>query len=123
MRMVALRIHHVTMRELVMKPDFRFRLNSTIVPEIRIQRVCVNGQVSDDLEIAANVPDIGWIVVDDNSQLLDKDLPRFTLEYRNETEWSRTDPLLRQISKDKGWKIATPQELLDVLERTGHIRR
>ena len=56
-----------------------------------------------------------------NENLWDKDLPRFVLEYRNETEWGRTDPLLRRISKDKGWRTVTPQNLLRVLQTAGCI--
>ena len=68
-----------------------------------------------DLQIAVRDEDIGWFTIDDNSDLWDRDLPRFVLEFRNETDWLQTDTLHRRISKDKGWKTVTPQELIEVL--------
>jgi hypothetical protein len=103
-----------------MKPEFRFRLNGIYVREIHIRRIC-NPEGGVDLEIAANVPDIGWIVIDDNSHLVDKDLPRFTLEYRNETEWEKVDPILRRMSEDKGWRTVTPDVLIRVLISAGVV--
>ena len=35
-----------------MKPEFLFRLNGIVVPEIRIQRAMVNGEPVGDLQIA-----------------------------------------------------------------------
>jgi hypothetical protein len=66
-------------------------------------------------------PSISWFTIDDNSHLADKHLPKFVLELRNETEWSLTDPILRRISKDKGGKTVSAQELLDVLHEAGYI--
>ena len=104
-----------------MKPEFRFRLNSVVVPEIRIQRTLVNGEPVGDLQIAVLDETIGWFTVDDNSHLPDKNLPRFIMEFRNETDWQQTDILHRRISKDKGWKTVTPQELIEVLAVAGVI--
>jgi hypothetical protein len=103
-----------------MKPEFRFRLNGVYLPGIHVRRVC-NSDGGVDLEIAANVPDLGWIVIDDNADLLDEDLPHFVLEYRNESEWSKVDPVLRRMSKNKGWRTVTPDELLRVLFSAGVI--
>ena len=74
-----------------------------------------------DLQIAVRDEDIGWFTIDDNSDLWDRDLPRFVLEFRNETDWQQTDILHRRISKDKGWKTVTPQELIEVLAVAGVI--
>ena len=74
-----------------------------------------------DLQIAVRDEDIGWFTIDDNSDLWDRDLPRFVLEFRNETDWQQTDILHRRISKDKGWKTVTPQQLIDVLVVAGVI--
>jgi hypothetical protein len=104
-----------------MKPEFRFRLNGIVVPEIRIQRAMVNGEHVGVLQIAALDETIGLFTLDDNSHLPDKDLPRFILEFRNETDWRQTDILHRRISKDKGWKTVTPQELIEVLAVAGVI--
>ncbi len=103
-----------------MKPEFRFRLNGVYLPEIHIRRVC-HAEGGVDLEIAVNVPGIGWFAIDDNGGLPDKDLPRFDLEYRNESDWDKVDPVLRQISKDKGWRTVTPDELIRVLISAGVI--
>jgi len=104
-----------------MQPEFRFKLNGIVIPELRIQRAMIAGQPEGELQIAVRDEEIGWFAIDDNSHLWDKDLPRFILEFRNETEWSRTDPLQRRISKDKGWKTVTPQELIEVLAVAGVI--
>ena len=104
-----------------MKPEFRFRLNGIVVPEIRIQRAMVNGEHVGVLQIAALDETIGLFTLDDNSHLPDKDLPRFILEFRNETDWQQTEILHRRISKDKGWKTVTPQQLIDVLVVAGVI--
>ena len=104
-----------------MKPEFLFRLNGIVVPEIRIQRAMVNGEPVGALQIAGRDETIGWFALDDNSHLPDKDLPRFILEFRNETDWQQTEILHRRISKDKGWKTGTPQQLIDVLVVAGVI--
>jgi len=104
-----------------MKPEFRFRLNGVVIPEIRIQCAMIAGQPVGDLQIAVRDEEIGWFVIDDNSDLWDKDLPRFVLEYRNETDWQQTDILHRRISKDKGWKTVTPRKLLNILQAAGYI--
>jgi len=104
-----------------MKPEFRFRLIGIVVPEIRIQRAMVNGKPVGVLQIAVRDETIGWFALDDNSHLPDKDLPRFILELRNETDWRRTDTLHRRLSRDKGWKTVTPHELIEVLAVAGVI--
>jgi hypothetical protein len=104
-----------------MNPEFRFRVNGIVVPEIRVQRAMVNGKPVGDLQIAVLDETIGLFALDDNSHLADKDLPRFVLEYRNETDWRQTDTLHRRISKDKGWITVTPQELIEVLAVAGVI--
>jgi hypothetical protein len=103
-----------------MKPEFRFRLNGTYLPEIHIRRIC-NAEGGADLEIAARDEAIGWFAIDDNGDLPDKDLPRFTLEYRNETEWNKVDPVVRRMSKEKGWRTVTPDELIRVLISAGVV--
>jgi hypothetical protein len=104
-----------------MKPEFRFRLNGVIIPEIRIQRAMVNGEAVGGLQTVVRDDTIGWFALDDTSALWDRNLPRFNIEYRNETEWSRIDPLQRRIDKRKGWKTVTPQQLIDVLVVAGVI--
>jgi hypothetical protein len=112
----------ISLPEINMKPEFRFRLNGDIIPEIFIQPALVSGEPTGEYQIAVDVDGLGRFTIDDNSNLWDKDLPKFKLEYRNETEWQQVDPILRRISKDKGWKTVTPDELLAVLEAAGHIK-
>jgi hypothetical protein len=105
-----------------MKPEFRFRLNDEIIPEIFIQHAMVDGEPTGQYEIAVDVDGLGRFTIDDNSNLWDPALPQFVLEYRNETEWQQVDPILRRISRDKGWRQVTPQELVAVLESAGAIK-
>lgn len=84
------------------KPEFRFKLNGIVIPEIRVERAVVNGEPTGKLQIAALDSQIGWIVVDDNSHLADRHLPQFVLEYRNETDWSQVDPILKRSDPTKG---------------------
>jgi len=104
------------------KPEFRFRLNGEIMPELFIQHAMVDGEPTGEYQIAVDIDGIGRFTIDDNSNLWDKDLPKFKLEYRNETEWQQVDPILRRISRDKGWRQVTPQELVAVLESAGAIK-
>jgi hypothetical protein len=99
---------------------FRFRLNGIDIPEIRIQRALVDGSSPGELEIAVR-DEIGWFAIDDNSDLPDKDLPRFTLQYKNDTAWSQLDPQQQWRDFARGWKKATPQEVIRVLAVAGVI--
>jgi hypothetical protein len=103
------------------KPEFRFRLNGVIIPELRIERAQVNGEPVRKLQIAAFDSNIGWIVVDDNAHLPDKHLSRFVLEYRNETEWAKIDPVVRRSDSRKGWHRVSPRKLMKVLHEAGLI--
>lgn len=96
--------------------EFRFRLNGEIIPELFIQHVMVDGESVGEWQIAVDIDGLGRFTIDDNSNLWDPALPQFVLEYRNETEWQQVDPILRRISKDKGWKTVTPDELLGILQ-------
>jgi hypothetical protein len=102
-------------------PDFRFRLNGVNIPEIRIQRALVDGSPTGELQIAVRDEIIGFFVVDDNSDLSDKDLPRFTLQYRNDTAWSELDQQQRWRDFARGWRKATPLEVIQVLAVAGVI--
>lgn len=103
------------------KPDFRFRLNGVYISEIRIERALVNGESVGQLQIAARDAEIGWIVVDDNSHLHSPHLPRFELEFRNETDWQRVDPVVRRSDPSKGWHRVSPRKLMMVLQDAGLI--
>jgi hypothetical protein len=104
-----------------MLPEFRFRLNGEIVPEIFIQRALVNSEPIGEWQIAVDIDEIGRISIDDNSNLWDPALPHFVLEFRDETSWALLPQAERWASKDKGWNRVTPQELVAILESAGVI--
>jgi hypothetical protein len=101
--------------------EFRFRLNDVIIPEICIQRALISGEPVGELQIAVRDPTLGWFIIDDNSTLWSQALPRFVLEYRDETAWRKIDPLLRQISRSKGWIQVAPKTLIVLLQFAGLI--
>ena len=104
------------------RPDFRFRLNGVNIPEIRIQRAPVNGSRTGELEIAVRDETIGWFVIDDNSDLSDQDLSHFDMRFKNDTAWNQLDPQQRRKDFARGWKKATPQEVIQVLAVAGVIK-
>lgn len=103
------------------KPEFRFRLNGVIMPELRVWRKQINGEYVGRLEVALRDQEIGWIVLDDNSQLCDRSLSRFILEYRNETQWRNATPIQRLSDTRKGWRVVSVRKLLKVLKAAGLI--
>ncbi len=104
------------------RPDFRFRLNGIIIPEIRVQRALVKGKPIGPLQIAVRDPWIGWFTIDDNAHILERSLPQFILEYRDETAWSKLDPLVRRLEPRKGWQRVSPRRLIRVLREAGYIQ-
>jgi len=106
-----------------MQPEFRFRLNGRIMPEIFIQRALVDGAPCGEWQIAVEIDGLGRFTIDDNSHLWDDSLPKFVLEYRDETAWALLPVAERRSSVDKGWNRVTPQELGAILELAGVIKR
>ena len=104
-----------------MQPEFRFRLNGHIMPEIFIGRAMVDGESTGEYEIAVEIDGLGRLTIDDNSHLWDEALPHFILEYRDETAWALLPSTEKRASLGKGWKTVTPHELLRVLETAGYI--
>jgi hypothetical protein len=104
-----------------MQPEFRFRLNGEIMPEIFIQRALVNSESIGEWQVAVDIDGIGRFTIDDNSQLWDPALPQFVLELRDETSWALLPIPMRHASQDKGWNRVTPQELVEILESAGVI--
>jgi hypothetical protein len=102
-----------------MQPEFRFRLNGRIMPEIFIQPTMVNGEPTGEYEIAVDFEGLGRFTVDDNFDLWDDSLPHFIPEYRDETTWALLPQMERRSSMDKEWKRVTPQELVAILESAG----
>lgn len=102
--------------------QFRFKLNGEIITELCVRCAMLGGKLTDKLEIAVKDSVLGWFAVDDNSSLLDDALPKFHLQYRDETEWQAIPAFERRLSKDKGWKTVTPDELLGVLRESGAIK-
>ena len=106
-----------------MKSEFRFRLNGEIIPELFIQRAMVSGEPTGEYQIAVEIDGLGRFTIDDNSNLWDPALPQFVLEYRDETSWALLPTAEKRASKDKGWNRVTPQELVEILQSAGAIRR
>jgi hypothetical protein len=88
------------------KPEFRFRLNGTIMPEINV--------LDGGKALAVKDRELGWFVVPDD--------PAMVLEYRDETAWSLLPTEMCQASVDKCWNRATPQELIGVLWVVGVLK-
>jgi len=108
--------------EITMQPEFRFRLNGEIMPELFVQRALVQGQPVDEWEIAVEIDGLGRLTIDDKSHLWDDGLPQFVLEFRDETSWALLPIPDRQASVDKGWHRTTPHELVEILESVGAIK-
>jgi hypothetical protein len=89
------------------QPEFRFRLNGEIMPEIFIQRALVDGEPVGEWQIAVEVDGLGRFTLDDNSNLWDPALPQFVLEFRDETSWALLPQAERHASVDKGWQRVT----------------
>jgi hypothetical protein len=104
------------------RPEFRFRLNGEIMPELFVQRAMVDGEPVGQWEIEVEVDGIGRFTIDDNSNLWDPALPQFVLEFRDETSWALLPIPDRQASVDKGWHRTTPHELVEILASAGAIR-
>ena len=51
------------------QPEFRFRLNRGIVPELFVQRALVNSEPIGEWQIVVDIDRIGKITLDDNSNL------------------------------------------------------
>jgi hypothetical protein len=83
----------------------------------------VDGEPIGQWEIAVDVDGIGRFTIDDNSNLWDPALPQFVLEFRDETSWVLLPIPMRQASQDKGWQRVIPQELVEILESAGTIKR
>lgn len=92
-------------------PDFRFRLNGLIITEIRVEKETPDSEH----RIAVLDEKIGWIPIDDNSHLYSDALPKFKLEYRDETAWALLPIEVRRASIDKGWNVTNPKELIGIL--------
>jgi hypothetical protein len=104
------------------RPEFRFRLNGEIMPEIFVQRTMVDGEPTGPWEIEVDDWQIGKFTIDDNSNLCDPALSQFILEFRDETSWALLPIPDRQASVDKGWHRTTPHELVEILESAGAIK-
>jgi hypothetical protein len=104
------------------RPEFRFRLNGEIMPELFVQRALVDdGEPIGQWEIEVDVDGIGKFTIDDNSALWDPALPQFVLEFRDETSWALLPVPDRQASVDKRWHRVTPHEL-ELLRSAGAFK-
>ena len=104
------------------KPELQFRLSGVIIPEIQVRRASVQDRPVDSLEIGVRDRWIGWLRLDDNGGGLDRHLPRFILEYRNETAWSEIDPLQRRMEPLKRTAGDITSTTVGSVARTGTSR-
>jgi len=105
-----------------MPPEFSFRLNGTIVPMLFIQKERVDGILTGRMRLKAVwIDGIGRFVIDDDEHPWELTFPQHVLEYRNETIWDNTSPVVRQQDKQEGWRRVTPEELVNILENAGVI--
>jgi hypothetical protein len=100
-------------------PEFRVRLNGVYMPEIRIQRE--NKDPKGDMQLWVKDSILGWFPLD-NNEGIQSGLPKFKLEYRDETSWRLLPDEIKQASTDKGWNTATPEQLISVLWSVGVLR-
>src|ERR1017187_2385219 len=109
------------LRKITMPPLFSFRLNGTIVPMIFIKRERINGKLTGRRHVAVWLDGVGRFPIDDDQQLREMNFPKHVLEYRNETEWEKSDPITRGTIKNEGWKRVAPDELVRALVSAGVI--
>jgi hypothetical protein len=89
--------------------------------EIRASRKSACGGGIGSLQVEFRDKVIGWIKLDDNSQLADRALPRFDLRYRNETDWQSLTIREQHADPDRGWRKTSERKLLKLLEAAGYI--
>src|SRR5438045_7365803 len=102
-----------------MRPEFRFRLNGVVMQQICVQQELADEQMTGRLQLCVHDEDLGWFAIDDNEELTDESLPKFRLEYRNETEWGKVHPDLKRRLQTKGWKRASTIEAIAMLQSAG----
>lgn len=57
----------------------------------------------------------------DNNEGIHEALPKFALEYRDETSWALLPVEMKRASEDKGWNRTTARELIGVLWVVGVV--
>ena len=97
---------------------FQFRLNGLIIPLLKVRPFAIGG-TADHWELVACHDTLGDFAIDDNEQLGDPALTRFVLEVRDVT----IPPIQRRYLPNKGWRLVTTKECLDLLETAGIIER
>jgi hypothetical protein len=106
-----------------MKSEFRSRLNGDIMPEIFIQPVLVSGEPTGEYRSPSRSMGLAGSPSMTTRTCGIPALPQFVLEYRDETSWALLPQAERRASPDKGWNRVTPQELVEILESAGAIKR
>lgn len=99
-----------------MVTNFQFRLNSTIITNMKVRPVVING-TTDRWELVACDDKLGEFAIDDNEGLADPALSRFILEVRDVS----IPPNERRFLPNKGWRRMTTKECLALLESNGII--
>jgi len=94
--------------------NYQIRVNGLTIAHIDVRHALVNGVPCGGWQVAIDDPVLGWITIDDNENLWDKDLSKFVLEVRD------TD--CHYLPND-GWRRKTVAQLLGLLVDTGVIVR
>jgi len=93
---------------------YQIRVNGLIIPHIDVRHALIDGVPCGERQIAIEDPRLGWITLDDNENLWDKDLPKFVLEVRDSEN--------HYYVLNNGWQRKTVAQLIEMLESTGVIR-
>jgi len=96
---------------------YQIRVNGKIVKHLRVQNELVDGMPIGKQQIAIEDSMVGWITLDDNSNLL-PGLPQFVIEMRDAT----IPPIERRYLPNKGWQKTSVANLLYRLEATGVLK-
>lgn len=100
--------------------QYRIRVNGQAITHIEVRHALVDGVPCGDWQIAIEDPIIGWLTLDDNDNLWDRDLPKFVLEVRACPYVSLMD--IRDGSElPTGWQRVSVAQLLELLEQRGVI--
>lgn len=97
------------------KRQYQFRVNGLVMPYLRIQYE-TDGTPAGKRQIAVEDAKIGWVILDDNEDLVDPALSKFVLEAR-----VFATPSENGLLPNKGWRRVSTREVLHLLEAAGII--
>jgi hypothetical protein len=87
-----------------------------------VNRERMKGKLTGRRHIGVWIDGVGRFLLDNDDQLWEMTFPKHLLEYRNETEWEKSDLAERRTIDNEGWQRVTPDELVWVLVSAGVIK-